>query len=170
MSKDTHEGKIVGTVSSKSNPYHYVGSGLPNVYLVGVQYTQCANGEQSAEIPCLPELLKAIAKAVVEKKAPLTGEEVRFLRKRMRIPAKNFAEKLGFGPEHYSRLENGAAQISQQFDLLVRFFYASHEKLTKVSEELVSTKWQADFDQKQQIFASKDSKNAWRVEFDNVAA
>lgn len=169
MVVDAQESEITETVSTQSNPYHYVGSGLPNVYLVGVQHTVCPDGEQSAEIPCLPDLLKAIAKAVVEKKAPLTGEEVRFLRKRMRLSSKDFAELIDYNVQHYSRLENSET-VKHQMDLLVRLFYAAHAMLpTTVTHELVSTKWEAGFDQKQNIIASKDSHNAWSVQFDVAA-
>ncbi len=172
MSSTSH---ITENISTNMKPYHYVGSGLPNVYLVGVKYTPFSDGEQSAEIPCLPELLKAIAKAIVGKKTSLTGDEVRFLRKRMRITSKSFAEVLGFSSaEHYCRLETGAAEIQHQTELLIRFYYAAFEKLNKLSHELTAagatTKWEANFDHQQRILASKDKQNVWHVELVFAAA
>ena len=58
------------------NPYHFLDSGLSNVYLVGVRYWVCDEcNRQAAEIPALQGLMSAIAKSVVMKPALLTGEE-----------------------------------------------------------------------------------------------
>ena len=76
MAGVAEEKKLDGKVSSKAKPYHYVGSGLPNVYLVGVTYrTWPETGQQAADIPCLPELLEALAKALLSKRSALTGDE-----------------------------------------------------------------------------------------------
>jgi hypothetical protein len=41
-------------------PYHYVNSGLPNVYLSGVKYRVCeACKKQEADLPALKQLLVA---------------------------------------------------------------------------------------------------------------
>jgi len=157
--------------SSHANPYLYVGSGLSNVYLVGIKYQIWENGEQSAEIPCLPALLKAIAKALVTKKVPLKGDEARFLRKRTGHSSKGFAELIGYSAEQYSRIENEAVNLQHNTDLLIRLVYAAFEKLpVKVNSELVQTKWTADFDHKQNIVATLDSKHIWQVQIDCVAA
>jgi len=157
--------------SSQATPYLYVGSGLSNVYLVGVKYRVWESGDQSAEIPCLPELLNAIAKALVAKDGPLKGEEARFLRKRMGFSAKGFAEFIGYTPEHLSRIENDSVEWQQQTDLLIRLVYAALEKLpARVSQRVVNAKWRADFDHKQNIVATLDSNHCWQVQIDSVAA
>ena len=56
-------------MSTETEPYLFVDSGLRNVYLVGVEYEVApATGMQSAVIPCLPNLMEAIGKVLVEKK------------------------------------------------------------------------------------------------------
>ena len=170
MYRDAIDGAIRELTSSQADPYLYVGSGLPNVYVVGVKYKVWENGDQSAEIPCMPDLLKAIAKVLVAKKTPLKGEEVRFLRKRTGLSSKAFAELIGYNPQHYSRIENDSVEWQQQTDLLIRLVYAAFEKLPKVSAQLVHTKWNADFDHRQNIIARLDSNHNWQVQIDCVAA
>jgi putative transcriptional regulator len=92
-------------VSTEENPYNYPGAGLPNVYLAGVNYTvDVETGDESVGIPRLPELLEALATALVEKRAPLTGDELRFLRKQLKMASKDFAPVVGVTAEQYSRL------------------------------------------------------------------
>ena len=171
MYRDATEHAFVEAVSSEAAPYLYVGSGLSNVYLVGVTFRRWENGDQSADIPCLQQLLTAIARALVAKAGPLKGEEVRFLRKRMGYASKAFAEFLGFAPETISRIENDAVEWQKQTDMLIRFVYAALEKLpAKVSQNVVSAKWTADFDKKQNIIATLDRKHNWQVQIDCVAA
>jgi transcriptional regulator with XRE-family HTH domain len=151
-------------VSSKVKPYHYVGSGLPNVYLVGVEYRYWpATEEQAADIPCLPNLLQALAKAIVGKRTALTGDELRFLRKRLRVPSKDFAGFVGVTPEQYSRLENGAT-VTPTVDRLVRLLYVALAKLpAEAAEEVARTTWTAELDHAQRIIASQDENQNWIV-------
>jgi transcriptional regulator with XRE-family HTH domain len=150
--------------SSQAKPYHYVGAGLPNVYLVGVEYRmERETGLQSADIPCLPGLLDALAKALVEKRAPLTADELRFLRKRLQIASKEFAVYVGLTPEQYSRLENGAT-ITLTVDRLVRLLYAALAKLpADATAEVARTKWSAEMDHAERIIASQDEEHNWIV-------
>lgn len=70
-------------IATNAKPYHFLDSGLPNVYLIGVKYWICSEcGAQSAEIPAPEQLMNVIGESVVMKPGILTGQEVRFLRKR----------------------------------------------------------------------------------------
>ncbi len=76
MSMDA-QNKLIVQISTEVEPYHFVGSGLRNVYLVGVEYeVDSTTGMQSAAIPCLPALMEAIGKVLVEKTTALTGDEL----------------------------------------------------------------------------------------------
>ena len=119
------EASVQARRATKEFPYHFVESGLPNVYLVGIRYFVCQKCQkQSAEIPAVNQLLRALARTLVEKGTTLTGEELRFLRKRLRKKAIEMAEVLAVEPEHYSRLETGKLQISAASDKIVRAYYA----------------------------------------------
>jgi putative zinc finger/helix-turn-helix YgiT family protein len=120
-------------------PYHFVDSGLPNVYLVGIKYKICKTcGRQAAEIPAIKKLMQAIARAIVESEAQLTGPEIRFLRKRLGIKSSSFARVIGVSPEQVSRWENENSGHEQSADKLIRVFYAlvsGDRKLRPVVDE-----------------------------------
>jgi DNA-binding transcriptional regulator YiaG len=145
-------------------PYHYLGAGLPNVYLVGVKYTvDGETGDAAVGVPRLPELLEALATALVEKRAPLTGDELRFLRKRLKMASKDFAPVVGVTAEQYSRLENGA-NLTASNDRLVRLLYAALAKLPQaVAEGVALTAWTAEVNHEERIIASQDETKAWVV-------
>lgn len=151
-------------LSTEAQPYHFVGSGLPNVYLVGVEYEHDpSTGLQSADIPCLPKLMEAIGKVLVEKKTPLTVDEVRFLRKRLRFSSKMFAELVGVSSEQYSRIENGAT-VTPTVERLIRLLYAAFAKLSpSESQEVAKTIWTAELNHEERIVACRDEQDHWVV-------
>jgi len=109
------------------SPYHFVESGLPNVYLVGIDYYVCKKcGKQSADIPFVKDLMAKIARAVVKQETPLDGTEIRFLRKRLGKKSAEFAKIIGVTPEHYSRLESPREDHnpSGSADKLIRVYYS----------------------------------------------
>jgi DNA-binding transcriptional regulator YiaG len=117
----------VERTATLQSPYHFVDSGLPNVYLVGINYWVCKEcGKQAADIPFLKDLLVKIARAVVRQETPLDGTEIRFLRKRLGKKSSDFAKILGVTPEHYSRLESPREDHnpSASADKLIRVYYS----------------------------------------------
>lgn len=158
------QSSVAMKVSTKSKPYHYVGSGLPNVYLVGVEYSfEPETGLQSADIPCLPQLLEALAKALLQKRGLLTSDELRFLRKRLKISSKEFAGLVGVSAEQYSRLENGAT-VTATVDRLIRLLYIAIAKpVALAAEDVARTMWSAELTHEQRIIATQDEKKRWVV-------
>jgi len=155
---------FVVKVATKAKPYHYVGGGLSNVYLVGVKYRYWPESEmQAAEIPCLPALLAALAKTLLQKRGLLNGDELRFLRKELRMASKDFAGLVGVSVEQYSRLENGAT-VTPTVDRLVRLLYVALAKLpTEAAEGVARTTWTAEVNQQELIVASQDENHDWVV-------
>jgi DNA-binding XRE family transcriptional regulator len=151
-------------MSTERKPYHYVGAGLSNVYLIGVEYrVDRATTLQSADIPCLPSLLDAIARVLLTKRAALSGDEMRFLRKRLRMASKDFAGFVGLSVEQYSRLENGST-VTPTVDRVVRFLYVALAKLpTEAAEAVAHTSWTAEMNHEQRIVASQDENHHWIV-------
>jgi transcriptional regulator with XRE-family HTH domain len=151
-------------MSRDLEPYQYLGSCLSHVYLVGVGYpADGRTGLLPAEIPGLPALHDALAQALLEKRACLTGDELRFLRKRLRMPSKEFAALVGLTSEQYSRVENGAT-VRPTVDRLVRLLYAAMMKLPADLLEGVAraarTEGQND---DARIVASQDEERRWVV-------
>ena len=121
---EKHEHTIEEKRATFDSPYHFVDSGLPNVYLTGIKYRICTEcKKQAADIPAVKQLMIVIGRTVVSKEAPLTGLEIRFLRKRLGKKASEFAKEIGVGDEEISRWENGHVQPSKSADRLIRVFY-----------------------------------------------
>ncbi len=110
-------------LATEKKPFHFVGCGLDNVYLVGIKYFVGEDGQSIAEIPALQKLMQLIARDVVLSPRDLTGPEVRFLRKRLGKKASDYCSYLGVGPETLSRIENGKQTLSNQGQKLARLSY-----------------------------------------------
>ena len=105
--------------------YRFRESGLDNVVLEGVEIHKCACGEEVVRIPMMEALLDTIGEALVNKPGPLTGPEIRYLRKNAQLSSQAFAEYLQQTPETLSRWENGRRAPGRDTDLLVRLTYAA---------------------------------------------
>src|SRR5579872_5437797 len=99
MEKIAHSENRKEYLATIKKPFHFVDSGLPNVYLVGIRYFVYEDGRTSAEIPAISQLMRLIARDLVEKPQALTGCEIRFLRKRLGKKQMDFAKELGLRPE-----------------------------------------------------------------------
>jgi transcriptional regulator with XRE-family HTH domain len=90
-------------------------------------------------IPHIAELHNVIALDIVNQPGPLSGEEIRFLRKYAGFPAQKFASLLGVSPEHLSRVENGhAAKLGDPTDRLVRALALTARKTEEIRRILLS--------------------------------
>lgn len=115
----------VTRAATAESPYGFAGRGLPNVFLVGIEYLVCSVcGRQSAEIPAIAELFSAIARAVVRKRQTLTGADIKFLRKQMGMKTADFAAAIGVARESVSRWENGHKDPQESADRLIRITYS----------------------------------------------
>ncbi len=123
--------------ATDEEPFHFVDSGLPNVYLIGIKYFVCDCGSVVAEIPAIKQLMRLIARDLVVHNESLTGDEARFLRKRLGKKATGFAKDLGIKPEHLSRLENGKNAIPEPLDKLIRLIYAASSEDRDLQEKVV---------------------------------
>ena len=116
-------------MSCRLGEYHYRESGLDNLYLTEVEIWECPCGEEVVGIPNLPGLHDLIARTLVQKKSFLKGGEIRFLRKNLALPAKDFAALLGVDPATVSRWENGKQTPGPLADRFIRMVYAASKGL-----------------------------------------
>jgi DNA-binding transcriptional regulator YiaG len=93
--------------------------GVP-ITLVNIDLIRCECGNTDPIIENVNDLMDVIARALVSKHRPLTGSEVRFLRKYLGKSAKEFAAGIGIDPATLSRWENGLANIGGSGERLVR--------------------------------------------------
>lgn len=161
--------KIERRTSTVRKPYRFVGSGLMNVYLVGVEYeVDIDTKEQRADIPRLPDLLTQTAVALLGKEAPLTGEELRFLRKRVGKASKDFARHMEMTSEQYSRIENGR-KLTGANDKLARLLVMllsveAALKKPELMERIADKTWSAAVGPDWRIIARVDADRHWKVE------
>ncbi len=110
--------------ATDEKPFHFVDSGLENVYLVGIKYFVYPDGRVVAEIPAIKQLMQLIAHDIVKSTSDLTGKEIRFLRKRLGMKANQYCKYLALEPETLSRIENESQVISEATQTLARLTYA----------------------------------------------
>lgn len=111
-------------VENKSGQtYHFVEVGLDNVYLANIDTSHCREcGADAVSIPQSEQLLHCIGEALVLSSGLLTGPEIRFLRKNLRVKINDFAKLLRVNRVTVSRWENGQ-DITEPIDLLIRSIY-----------------------------------------------
>lgn len=111
--------------------YNYEEAGLKNVLLCNLNVYECPScAEELPELPNITALHNGIASHLIRKQSPLTGEEVRFLRKSMEMKASELAGYLGVSPVTVSRWETNAESIGPQSDRLVRALYLFYKERT----------------------------------------
>lgn len=136
MHKTQDESLRAEHLATDENPFHFVDSGLPNVYLVGIKYFTYEDGRSVAEIPAIKQLMKLIARDLIERPDSLSGAEIRFLRKRLGKRAVDFAKDLGVEAETLSRYENDWNQPSESVDKLIRLLYAVSSDDPELSHQI----------------------------------
>jgi len=122
--------------------YHYLESGLINVWLQGIEILNCECGEKIISIPQILELHQLIAEFLLEQENQLSGREIRFLRKHMGLKAQDFARKLGVNKSTVSRWEHDKDRPSESIDRLIRLFYATQMSLLQKAEDLIKKRFQ----------------------------
>jgi len=111
--------------ATEAEPFHFVDSGLDYIYLIGIRYFVDAEGNTTAQIPAVKQLMQLIARDIVLSPLELTGKEIRFLRKRLGKKGTEYCAYLGFSPETLSRIENGKQAISPQSQKLAKLSYCA---------------------------------------------
>jgi DNA-binding transcriptional regulator YiaG len=96
---------------------------LDNVYLVGIKYYEHEDGTFSAEIPAAKQLMRLIARDLLFSEGTLSGNEIRFLRKRLGMKAVEFARLVALDASSFSRVENSKNIVSDQVNRLTRMSY-----------------------------------------------
>jgi transcriptional regulator with XRE-family HTH domain len=109
-------------VATEENPYHFLESGLSNIYLVGIRCI-AESGKVIPEIPAIKSLTQLIARDLISKPTPLAGDEIRFLRKRLGKKQTDFSRDIGITPETLSRAENEHQSLGESTDKLIRLYY-----------------------------------------------
>ena len=101
--------------------YRFRESGLDNVVLKGIGVIKCPQcGSEDPILPNLEGLLRVLALAIVKSRLPLTGAEVRYLRKYLGMNGEELARILHTDKSTLSKWETGSIRIGSKSDLLIR--------------------------------------------------
>ncbi len=159
--------KLTVRTATKSRPFHYTLSGLPDVYLVDVKVYRCEHcNRESAAIPRIEELNRSIAAHLAEKHGKLTGPEVRFIRKQAGLSAKEAAAFLALTPARLSRVENEREQplggpSEQLVRVLARAASAGDEPIKTLLT--LTTEIRRNAEDREKKFRLDRNKNRWRA-------
>ena len=108
-------------VKVERGTYPFRESGLDNVVLKGIEIVRCLNCDCTDPIiPNLDGLFCVLALAIVTSKLPLSGPQVRYLRKYLGMSGEQFARLLHTDKFTLSKWENGATAVGSKSDLLIR--------------------------------------------------
>jgi DNA-binding transcriptional regulator YiaG len=95
--------------------------GLSNVVLQGIEIVKCPKCKNEDPIIAnMSGLMRALVLAVIEKPYRLTGEEVRFLRKYLRLTGEEFSRLIHVDKSTLSKWENNDDRVGDQSDRLIR--------------------------------------------------
>ena len=120
---DNRGNGLIEHLATEAEPFHFIDSGLDNVYLVGIRYFEKPDGTFTAEIPAIKQLLNLIASDLVFSDAQLRGSEIRFLRKRLGIKSSEMAKHLSLDGSTLSRIETEKQDFSIQVSQLMKVAY-----------------------------------------------
>jgi DNA-binding transcriptional regulator YiaG len=119
--------------------YDFAESGLKRVRLHSVDRLVCDQcGNVDPIIPRVNDLMRLLAVAVIAKPYRLTGDEIRFLRKYLRMTGDEFGRLLHINRTNLSKWENDEDKVGAQSDRLIRTIALSlGEGLKEKLEELI---------------------------------
>jgi len=101
--------------------YDFVESGLKHVRLLGIELIVCDHcGTVDPILPRVNDLMRMLAVAVIAKPYRLAGDEIRFLRKYLRMTGDEFGRLLHVNRTNLSKWESNEDKVGAQSDRLIR--------------------------------------------------
>ena len=113
--------KLVPSKAPSASPFHYVASGLSNVWLENGFHVDETPDGRAVRIEDVDGLHKVIARAIVTAKKPFAPSELRFLRRLLALSQANVARLIGSSDQTIARWEKGETAIDPAAERLVRF-------------------------------------------------
>lgn len=128
-----------GQMKTRRENYRYEASGLPYVTLKGIEVRRCQKcGETEVAIPAIEELHRAIAGALIRKRARLAPAEIKYLRKYLGWAGTDFAQRVGTTPETVSRWEHGKMPMGAAAERLLRLMVATEAPVSDYTVDVLA--------------------------------
>lgn len=151
--------------------YHYTECGLSHVYLLNGHHEADSDYGVVTSISNIAGLHDAIGKTIVNKTTePLSGDEVRFLRKEIDLSQRNLGALLGVEDQTVARWEKGTVVIPRAADILLRGLYMEAKFNTCNLSELVNNLSQWEAKQTMQRLEMQELENTQWVVAENRTA
>lgn len=155
-------------------PYRLRGIGLPNVYLCnGVAIEKDADYGKLISIENIPALCRAIGLHIVTKIDAMSGPELRFLRKQMKLTQEELAKRLRVGAQTVANYEKSKTGMGAA-ESAVRAIYALHvlppEAHADVVRGFIDAIMAALPDTKLSEQSQKKITGSWRLAGQRIAA
>lgn len=101
--------------------YRFTETGLENVVLLGIELIRCPRCKNiDPVIRSMNRLMQSLASGIAGKPCKLTGKEIRFLRKYLKMTGTEFAGVLGTDKSTVSKWENDEQAPGERADRLIR--------------------------------------------------
>lgn len=100
--------------------YHYVESGLDNVFIEGLEPVIDDDGDEVITIPYVAGLHAEIARGIVTRSGTINGAELRFLRTEMGLTQSELATKVNVDGQTIGRWERGEHPIDKNAETVIR--------------------------------------------------
>jgi transcriptional regulator with XRE-family HTH domain len=100
--------------------YHYVESGLDNVFIEGIQPVLDDDGDEAIIINSVNILHAVIAEGIVRHSHSMSGKELRFLRTEMGLTQSDLGDFVHVDRQTVARWEKGQTAIDPKAETLIR--------------------------------------------------
>lgn len=122
-----HECTMCGErLTPQRRNYRYTEGGISNLVLQSVEIAECPKcGNSDVILPQMAKVHRAIAQALVNSPARLTGEQIAFLRKHLGLSGDELGSYLHAGRSEISRWEGGVDPIEPATERLIRLLAAT---------------------------------------------
>jgi DNA-binding transcriptional regulator YiaG len=125
--------------------YHYTESGLDNVIVYGMMPCVDDDGDRVITIPNIAGLHRAIAQAIVDHDAAISGKELRFLRTEMGMTQAELAKVVHHDPQSVARWEKSEHPMPPTAEALIRLLAkerlhleAGRDSIEQLSERCIA--------------------------------
>jgi putative transcriptional regulator len=130
-----------GVLRERVNMFHYKSCGLDNIWLKNGFDKRQTNEGSGYSIHDIDNLHRVIAKGIIEKPAPISGKEFRFLRIEMEFSQKAIGDLMDKTDQMIAKWEKGENNVPVLADAAIRNIYRdsigmSESSIAKLLKEL----------------------------------
>lgn len=142
--------------------YHYIGSGLSNVWLRNGYTTQDTLYGEAVSIHDMDGLHKTIGLYIINNRPDLDNEEVRFLRKELDLTQLQVANILGVSESTVRNWENGRKPMPKAPGIVLRALYASFVDENGCVREIIDRIGQMNREEFHRDLELEETSEGWK--------